>query len=383
VNYRKSFYAHSVEAALALARKEFGDEAYLLDSRSSRPEQRHLGAFEVIVESDASTSETAAGSVPAAQVARRDPAPGWADLAAQVERLKEELRRTAELLYRPAGLDALLQTHPALRESAVRLAAAELPPASALEILRAAAARLDSEPDAMPGVTAPHARASEAAAAELAARLECGRSALHAGRRATVALVGPAGAGKTTTLVKIAARYGVTRGVPALLVSTDTCRVGGADQLAAYAAILGLPFVAVDTPAALVGTLEEHARKSLILIDTPGFSPADRQFAADWADLLGTYPNLETHLVLAATQRLADLRQTMRAWARFRPAHIILTRLDETSSFGAALGGVIEAERPVSFTSGGQSVPEDLQAPDSRQLAALLLPAAERMLAAA
>lgn len=369
---RKSFFAGTFEAALAQARREFGEEAYLIGSGPTAPGQRHLGAVEVIVESDAplrtQTASKAGGSH-----ARQAEHASTMDLAAEVSQLREELVRLSGMLHHPAARKRVLEACPALAAPSNELAAAELPRGLELELLQAAAAVGPRD----------EAEARRVLRSEVASRLPGTSTRLTGDEPAIMAVVGPAGAGKTTILAKVAARYGLGRSRPALLVSTDTCRVGGADQLAAYGAILGIPCVLADTPAALAKYVEEHGRKSLVLVDTPGFAPADDAAAREWAGFLSTHPMVETHLVLAATHRTQDLRKLMRHWARFRPASLILTRLDETSHPGCALGVAMEAERPVSFLSYGQAVPEDLCSQEPEELAHLLVPAVGLMRAAA
>jgi flagellar biosynthesis protein FlhF len=378
MNFRKSFFSHSVESALAMARKEFGDEAYLVDSRTSRPEQRHLGGYEVIVETD-SGSDLAS---PLASAARtQDPflpanvpdSSSWSVLSQEVLQLRQELARLARLMHRPATWDRVVRERPFLAEFAGRLTAAEFPPDTVMELL----AGCDSS-----GVETPD-DLSLALSLVLRERLSGTAPTCLGSSRSIVALTGPPGSGKTTTIVKLAARYGVQANRSTLLVSADTCRVGGADQLSAYASILGVPCLLADTPGALVRILEEHARVSLVLIDTPGFSPADQELASEWARLLCTHPAIETHLLLPATHRLADLRTIMRQWALFRPSHLMITRLDETGCLGPVLTAALEAERPVSFFTAGQSIPEDLEPFNAGLLTQRLVPIAAPRKAAA
>src|SRR5579871_532497 len=163
-----------------------------------------------------------------------------------------------------------------------------------------------------------------------------GRNGAYAsGGCAIVALVGPPGVGKTTTLVKLAARYGLTSPKPAYIISTDVYRIAAADQLRSLASILGIGCDVVETPLALAQALEEHRSKDLILIDTPGLARGEMEDGADLAKLLATHPEIDTHLVLPASMKRADIAWVVDQYEIFKPRKLLFTRLDETQTYGA------------------------------------------------
>src|SRR6185436_18787625 len=112
-----------------------------------------------------------------------------------------------------------------------------------------------------------------------------------------VALAGPPGAGKTTSLVKLAVNYGLAARRPVLLLSMDTYRVAAAEQLRSYAAILGVGFQVLETVAALAQTIEENCGKELIFIDTPGIGFGEMEDSAALSHFLATREDIDTHLV--------------------------------------------------------------------------------------
>jgi len=177
----------------------------------------------------------------------------------------------------------------------------------------------------------------------------------------TVALVGPPGVGKTTTLIKLAARYGVARRKSTQLLTADVFRIAAADQLRTLSAILGIPCEVADTPLALDHLLDEADLKQLVLIDTPGFSFSEMNEASELASYLSTHKRIETHLVLAASMKASDMSRVADSYTIFRPSKLIFTRVDETARYGALLKEAARLDLPVSFLCTGQRIPDDFE----------------------
>jgi flagellar biosynthesis protein FlhF len=201
---------------------------------------------------------------------------------------------------------------------------------------------------------------SSALREELAARLNFSPELGRRGSRSVVALVGPPGGGKTTSLVKLAVRYGLTSRRPVHIASAAGSRVGGADSLRIYAAAMGVPFDAVETADALSRLLESIEGNRLILIDTPGFAPADIAASDSLATLLSGHPEADVHLVLNSALAPPSMAAAASHFRRFLPSKIIATNADISESLLPVVGLALELERPVSFIGTGQSVPEDL-----------------------
>jgi flagellar biosynthesis protein FlhF len=176
------------------------------------------------------------------------------------------------------------------------------------------------------------------------------------------ALVGPSGSGKTTTLVKLAVQYGLAARRPVLLLSVDTLRIAAAAQLRSFAAILGVGFQVLETVGALAQAIEENRSKDLILIDTPGFGPADMEADCGLARFLSSRSDIDTHLVLSSSTKAADVTRMVDRFEIFRPQRLLFTRLDETESLGPILNEAARTRKPLSFFSNGQRIPEDLEA---------------------
>jgi flagellar biosynthesis protein FlhF len=174
-------------------------------------------------------------------------------------------------------------------------------------------------------------------------------------------LVGPPGSGKTTTLVKLAVNECLKQGRAVKFLSTDTVRIGGAYQLRTYAAILGVPFQAVESSAALAQAIDSAPANTFLLIDTPGFSAVlQQELGAEFATFLRHRQDIDTHLVLTASMGQAELQSAVDRFAPFNPAKLIFTHLDETTSSASVISEAARTRRPISFLCNGQSVPEDI-----------------------
>jgi flagellar biosynthesis protein FlhF len=117
----------------------------------------------------------------------------------------------------------------------------------------------------------------------------------------------------------------------------------------------------LETPAALASALDDCRHNDLVLIDTPGLSRNEMEVSEDFAQVIGAHPGIDTHLVLPASMRTADLKRAASQYSLFRPRKLLFTRLDETETLGPILSMSIRMEKPMSFFSSGQRIPEDLQ----------------------
>jgi flagellar biosynthesis protein FlhF len=189
------------------------------------------------------------------------------------------------------------------------------------------------------------------------------------GERRVLALVGPTGVGKTTTLAKIAGQACFHQGLSVALVSSDSYRVFGAQHLAAFAALMGLPFFAVGSVAEMRALLSERlADADLVLIDTSGRSPNDPVGITEIQQLLGVCPDLDVHLALSANTRARDLARAVDAFSVLPVRHLVFTKLDEATSRGGLFTTALKARCPVSWLGTGQEVPDDLEAATSSAL---------------
>ena len=213
----------------------------------------------------------------------------------------------------------------------------------------------------------------------LAAELPCGGGIdARAPHGPTVAaFVGPTGVGKTTSIAKLAARLSLRERVSVGLVTVDTYRIAAVEQLQTYARIIGLPLHVAATPEETAAALDALSDRDVILIDTAGRAPQDAAHLAETADLLGLNDGggrtIETHLVLSLTTAARPLRAAADRFAALRPRSVVLTKLDEAETAGAAVGVVRRLGAPVSLLSTGQDVPDDLEVATTARLIDSLL----------
>jgi flagellar biosynthesis protein FlhF len=177
------------------------------------------------------------------------------------------------------------------------------------------------------------------------------------------AVVGPTGAGKTTTIAKLAARWCMRHGAADLaLVSTDGYRIGAREQLMTYARILGAPMHAANGAKELARVLERLKSKKLILIDTAGMGPRDVRLTEQLAALKYGASGARVLLALPAQAEGHALDEIVCAFVRVKPAACILTKVDEAASLGAAISTVLRHKLKIAYVCDGQRVPEDLHA---------------------
>jgi flagellar biosynthesis protein FlhF len=184
-----------------------------------------------------------------------------------------------------------------------------------------------------------------------------------------IALVGATGAGKTTTIGKLATRWSMQHGSQDLaLVSTDGYRVGARDQLMTYSRLLGAPLHTANSGEELAQALERLKSKKLILIDTAGMGPRDVRLKEQLAALKLGAARARVYLTLPAHGEANALDEAVRSFANLTPDACILTKVDEAASLGAVLSTTLRHKLRIAYLCNGQRVPEDLHAAYDRRL---------------
>lgn len=176
-----------------------------------------------------------------------------------------------------------------------------------------------------------------------------------------VALVGPTGVGKTTTIAKLAARFCLRHGNRHLaLLSTDSYRIGAQEQLQNYGRILDVPVRTAASAEELNSALHAFADKRLVLIDTAGMGQRDLKLSERLSLMTAGNHPIKTLLTLSATTQRAALSHAIRSFGAARPFAAVLTKIDEAAELGGVFSGLMDAGLPLVFVTDGQRVPEDI-----------------------
>ncbi len=180
-------------------------------------------------------------------------------------------------------------------------------------------------------------------------------------------LVGPTGVGKTTTIAKLAAMYGVAsehggERYDVRILTIDNYRIGAKQQIETYGEIMGIPVGFVETTGDMKKQLAVYAGTDVVFLDTIGKSPSEFARLGEMRELLrAAGHNAQVHLAVSATTKASDLEEILRQFEPFNYQSIIVTKLDETTRVGNLISVLTATRKPLSFTTNGQRVPQDIE----------------------
>ncbi len=335
--------------ALAEARRQLGDSATVLHTRQLETS----GCLGLVRRQSVELLAAVDGLQPAAADSSRPagsrPEPAGGDME-QMTRELADLRRIV------ANMDSRLSTDRPreISEARERLIRNGVP--------EAIAEMLDSESRgdsaAIPGL--------------ISRRIQCS-GPIRLGRgQSRIAIVGPTGVGKTTTVAKLAAEFSLVRKKSVALLTLDTYRIGAVEQLATYARLLDIPLEVALSPEDAAAQAASHADKDVILIDTTGRSQRSREQLADLARFLRAADPTEVHLAVSASSQAAAQTEAVSSFGIMSPGRIVLTKLDECPQTGCILGLASASLLPFSYVTYGQDVPDDIAPAASEALAQLV-----------
>jgi len=364
-----------MQEALTLARAELGEEAVVLNSK-------HVKAGGVLglgggtrVELMAAVDDAAPlppkpepvatmpAAVPVAAKAYASSAAAAATAVAEPDtefnQLKSELR----------NLESVVQ----------RLLTPAASPVGAGLIQGGLVARLGIDDDIVRGALADLAVINEPLefASALAGKMQAFVAPPVLDGHQVIAVVGPTGVGKTTTLAKLAARFALEQGKKVALVTADTYRIGAVEQLRTYARIMGLPLEIALSPEEVAAGVEKHRDKDVILIDTVGRSQRSEEHLAELKSFLDAAHPTDTYLCVAASLGSGVQQEVIEKFAVLSPTRLVITKLDESLDRGALVNLPIRTGLGVSCLTAGQNVPQDIELADAGVIARLVTEVAQ------
>ena len=368
----RTFRAPDARSALAAVKAAMGSEAVILSTQQvggglfQRPEVEVTAALEPKAE----PPSTQSAPLPVAHGAARyqAPAPPRPDsiggavmhasmvgeeliaLRSAVESLRSQMRKPPAATPFPAAVMPLHE----------HLCARGLEPSVVEELLRHGA---DAHGQHLGGLW-------QGVRSLLAQRLVAGRAPWMPGPRRVIALVGPTGVGKTTTLAKIAARAVLDTKIKVALITVDSYRIGAAEQVTRYGSMMKVPTHVAANEQEFKRALELTAGAELVLVDTAGRSKTDEVMRQ--AKMLHTAKGLELALCLSAATGPRELAVAAARFAMLKPSRLIFTKLDEAFGPGSLVSALAILSRPIACVTDGQRVPEDIHALDGPQLVDLV-----------
>ncbi len=370
----KSYYTATVDEAMRLAIKELGADAMLIQSRRTPEQFRSRGAYEVVfgltpepAEEDLDSGEETGlttkeyqrppAAAPETYELDQPSEPRQAGAQGAVCACTSVAPRTARMisLLEKKGLDSHLAT------DLVEAACSTIPAAVSGESQQAALVA--------------------AVAAEISSRISVDWTLGSTdGSSGVVVVVGPPGAGKTTTLMKLIAQYGWRTRLPKHVISLRGGSPTGGDHLSKFAATHGIGFTSVDGVETLDPALADLRSKAWLFVDTPGFAMTNLDEAVELAKRLNALPEADIHLVLPLWMRDSCLASFIDKFEIFNPKKLLFTRLDDVTACSTILREAIRTRKPVSYFGTGSAIPADIEPASKERIVAMAFGESEHLL---
>lgn len=356
----KTFEAPTMQEALTMARDALGEEAVVLNTRQVK-------AGGILGLSGSSKVEVTAAVDDAAPVETRVPVAAAPAAAAPVA-----ARAYAEFANRePASDPEITQLKSDIRElRGIVSALLESAPSKSdpgVPLLCRLGVTEDVVREHLPELASIDRPEDLAAALTEMLRPHCLPPTLEGQRK--IAVVGPTGVGKTTTLAKLAARFGLQQGKSVALVTADTYRIGAVDQLRTYARIMGLPLEIAMSPEDVAAAMEKHADKDVVLIDTVGRSQRSSEQIREMKRFVDAASDAECYLVVAASLSTEVQREVVDRFSLFSPTRLVVTKIDESPNRGCIVNIPYWTGIGLACVTAGQNVPQDIEFADPARLA--------------
>ena len=360
----KKFIGNSAREAIQMVKKEMGDEAVILRTRTVRSPENGSGDRGKKIEVTAAIDyEPKPETAPAQdQVCLKEILDKWRYLEAELKELK------AALMSADAG--ATLRPEIYFNQS-IR---------SRFENYRSFGLKSEIISDLMKDSRENGTKPQDSSAgflreslSKVLSRIETTGGHRQKKGRKILSFIGPTGVGKTTTLAKLAAMNAVKQGKKAALITLDTFRIAAVAQLESYARIMGIPLDVAVSRQELQKAIGKHRDCDLVLIDTAGRSPNQAQEITELKEILNVPEKIHGYLVLSATEQYENLLYADKSFGALPLKSYIFTKLDETRDASSMINFLITRDKPVSYFTAGQQVPEDIEVASKKKIASLIL----------
>ncbi|MCL6453466.1 MAG: flagellar biosynthesis protein FlhF [Alicyclobacillus sp.] len=368
----RRYIVKEIPEAVVMIRRELGKDAVILNTRKVWVKQWfglwRTRRIEVVAATGDDVPRRAPAGLASAEPKVDKPTPTrtpqqrvdrLSSIAAdEVQQLWNEIAQLKRYIDATGRLRTVQQWMDRLRE---HLAAQQVHP-TYIEVLLEAMQRIqESQPNGTPLAVQPFDQVRQTFIRAVQDALGPLRDAKELGSETrVVAFVGPTGVGKTTTIAKLAAQHVLKGDRKVGLITTDTFRIAAVDQLRTYANILSVPLQVAYEPSELPEALAALSDCDLVLVDTTGRNFAKEAALEDLRRLLSAVPFDEVHLVVSLTAKADDIDVLATGFAELPVTHVVLTKIDETRTYGAFLNLLMKLGRPLSYMTMGQNVPDDI-----------------------
>lgn len=187
-----------------------------------------------------------------------------------------------------------------------------------------------------------------------------------------VVVVGPTGVGKTTTIAKLAGRLALIHNKKVGLITIDTYRIGAVEQLRTYAEIMNIPFKVVITIKEMEEAIKEMEDLDVVLIDTTGRSSKNSMQISELRAFVQKAEPNHTLMVISSTTKDADITTILSGYKKLYYDKVVITKLDETTTYGAIHTILKESKKPLAYITTGQNVPDDIRVPSKKEIINLI-----------
>ena len=361
----KKFVGRSTGEAIRMVKKEMGSEAVILRTRTLPVSEKDPGDRARVIEvtaavdydPDGETSSSASNHPRFDEILNK-----WCDLEAELKGLKSALLSAdAGITLRPE-----IYFNDAIRSRFANYRSFGLESEIISDLMKESRATGTKNPEPSPALL-------RESLAKVLARIGTEGVQKQDKKRKILSFIGPTGVGKTTTLAKLAATAAVQQGKKAALITLDTFRIAAVAQLESYARIMGLPLEVVVSRPDLRKAIGKHSDCDLILIDTAGRSPNHAKAIAELKEILNIPEKIYGYLVLSATEQYKNLLYADEGFGALPFESYIFTKLDETRDASSMINFLITRDKPVSYFTAGQQVPEDIEVASKKKLASLMI----------